>query len=102
MDEMERKALALASECAGRKLHHYERMGDELPLRWSIEAHADTIMQYKALQAERDALEAEIARLRRDHAALAKQLDITQRKLKGVTKLWHSDRGAALAQETQP
>jgi hypothetical protein len=47
-------------------------------------------------------LEAEIVRLRRDHAALAKQLDITQRKLKGVTKLWHSDRGAALAQETQP
>ena len=47
-------------------------------------------------------LEAEIVRLRRDHAALAKQLDITQRKLKGVTKLWHLDRGAALAQETQP
>ena len=49
-----------------------------------------------------EAQAAEIERLRRDHAALAKQLDITQRKLKGVTKLWHSARAAALAQETQP
>ena len=60
----EQKALALACECAGRKLHHYALMGDELPLRWSIEAHADTIMQYEALQAERDAQAAEVARLR--------------------------------------
>ena len=41
-----------------------------------------------------EALEAEAERLRRDHAALAKQLDIAERKLKGVTKLWHADRAA--------
>jgi hypothetical protein len=64
MDEIERKALALACECAGRKMHHYALMGDDLPLRGSIEAHADTIMQYEAMQAERDAQAAEIARLR--------------------------------------
>jgi hypothetical protein len=60
----EQKALAYACECAGRKLHHYALMGDELPLRWSIEAHADTIMHYEALQAERDAQAAEIATLK--------------------------------------
>ena len=62
----EQKALALACECAGRKLHHYALMGDDLPLRWSIVAHADTIMHYKALQAERDALTAELERLREE------------------------------------
>jgi hypothetical protein len=70
-----------------------------------VEAHHKLIEKdatITALTAQRDAQAAEIARLRRDHAALAKQLDITQRKLKGVTKLWHSDRAAALAQETQP
>lgn len=41
-----------------------------------------------------EALSAENERLRRDHAALAKQLDIAQRKLKGVTKQWHADRAA--------
>ena len=60
----EQKALALACECAGRKLHHYALMGDDLPLKWSIVAHADTIMQYEALQAERDAQAAEIATLK--------------------------------------
>lgn len=39
-------------------------------------------------------LSAENERLRRDHAALAKQLDIAQRKLKGVTKQWYSARAA--------
>ena len=64
--DIEQKALALACECAGRKLHHYALMGDDLPLKWSIVAHADTIMQYKALQAERNALAAEIDRLREE------------------------------------
>jgi hypothetical protein len=62
----EQKALALACECAGRKLHHYALMGDDLPLKWSIVAHADTIMHYEALQAERDAQAAEIERLREE------------------------------------
>jgi NifU-like protein involved in Fe-S cluster formation len=95
----EQKALALACECAGRKMHHYALMGDDLPLRWSIEAHADTIMHYEALQAERDAQAAEIARLRETLGRIA--------CLEGVggpdASLQCADMAiAALAQETQP
>ena len=103
----ERKALALACECAGRKLHHYALMGDDLPLRWSIVAHADTIMHYEALQAERDALETEIARLR-------EALDWAIAEIDGRTIYPGSDQftseqqfenaleAARAAQETQP
>jgi hypothetical protein len=48
----EQKALALACECAGRKLHHYARMSDDLPLKASITAHASTIMQHEAFKRE--------------------------------------------------
>ena len=103
MDEIERKALALACECAGRKLHHYALMGDDLPLRWSIVAHADTIMHYEALQAERDAQAAEIARLR---DALGFYANLPCRLEFGVVNECPYDDGdtarAALAQETQP
>ena len=55
----EQKALAYACECAGRELHHYARMGDDLPLKWSIVAHAGTIMQHEVFKREvSDAVEA--------------------------------------------
>jgi len=101
MDEIE-KALAYACECAGRKLHHYALMGDELPLRWSIEAHADTIMQYEALQAERDALAAENARLRE---RLTQAIERLRDMLKGDDgQAWdEAERFVDIvAQETQP
>ena len=107
----EQKALALACKCAGRKMHHYALMGDDLPLKWSIVAHADTIMQYKALQAERDAQAAEIARLRVALTALVTAVTYADppKIFNGV--LCHEARvpvefvtaaRAALAQETQP
>jgi hypothetical protein len=106
----EQKALALACECAGRKMHHYALMGDDLPLRWSIEAHADTIMQYEALQAERDAQAAEIARLREAIAGPAAWLDSWAQHVGncqggyvctcGLVRA-RSELSAALAQETQ-
>lgn len=45
-------ALAYACECAGRALHHYARMGDDLPLKASITAHARSIMQHEAFKRE--------------------------------------------------
>ena len=58
---------------------------------WCIDA--EELERQRLAAADRiEALEAENERLRRDHAALAKQLDIAERKLKGVTKLWHKDR----------
>ena len=105
----EQKALALACECAGRKMHHYALMGDDLPLKWSIVAHADTIMHYKAMQAERDAQAAEIARLREALGALAnhcwEQERIITEELHGMDYSGESlplcNAYAALAQETQ-
>jgi hypothetical protein len=59
MDEMERKALAYACECAGREPHHYARMSDDLPLKASITAHARDIIQNAAFRREvSDAVEA--------------------------------------------
>jgi hypothetical protein len=52
MDEMERKALAYACECAGREPHHYARMSDDLPLKASITAHARDIIQNAAFRRE--------------------------------------------------
>ena len=56
--DIEQKALAYACECAGRSVHHFDRMGDDLPLRASIIAHARAIEQHEAFRQEvSDALE---------------------------------------------
>ena len=41
-----------------------------------------------------EALEAEIERLRRDHAAAVKEANIAKARLKGVQKQWYADRAA--------
>ena len=51
-DPIEQKALAYACECAGRSVHHFDRMGDDLPLRASIIAHARAIEQHEAFKRE--------------------------------------------------
>jgi hypothetical protein len=48
----EQKALAYACECAGRTTYHYARMGDDLPLKASITAHARSIEQHEAFKRE--------------------------------------------------
>ena len=50
--DIEQKALAYACECAGRSVHHFDRMGDDLPLRASIIAHARAIEQHEAFRQE--------------------------------------------------
>ncbi len=52
MTKIERKALAYACECAGRALHHFDRMGLDLPLRASIISHARAIEQHEAFRRE--------------------------------------------------
>ena len=61
MTDTEAKALALVSidpkalehAClsAGRSVHHFDRMGDDLPLRASIVAHARAIERLEATEA---------------------------------------------------
>ena len=46
------KALEHACLCAGRSVHHFDRMGDDLPLRASIVAHARAIEQHEAFKRE--------------------------------------------------
>ena len=46
------KALEHACQCAGRSVHHFDRMGDDLPLRASIIAHARAIEQHEAFKRE--------------------------------------------------
>lgn len=52
------KALEHACQCAGRAVHHFDRMALDLPLRASIIAHARAIEQHETdiadLQAEYD------------------------------------------------
>jgi hypothetical protein len=50
--DIEQKALAYACECAGRAPYHYARMGDDLPLKASITAHARDIIQNAAFRRE--------------------------------------------------
>lgn len=45
------KALEHACLCAGRSVHHFDRMGDDLPLRASIVAHARAIEREAATEA---------------------------------------------------
>jgi hypothetical protein len=57
--DIEQKALAYACECAGRALHHYAQMRDDMPLKASITAHARSIMQHEVFKREvSDAVEA--------------------------------------------
>ena len=52
MTDIDPKALEHACQCAGRSVHHFDRMGDDLPLRASIIAHARVIEQHEAFQQE--------------------------------------------------
>jgi len=51
MTEIDPKALEHACLCAGRSVHHFDRMGDDLPLRASIVAHARAIERLEATEA---------------------------------------------------
>ena len=46
------KALEHACQCAGRAVHHFDRMALDLPLRASIIAHARAIEQHEAFKQE--------------------------------------------------
>lgn len=46
------KALEHACQCAGRSVHHFDRMALDLPLRASIVAHARAIEQHEAFKCE--------------------------------------------------
>lgn len=46
------KALEHACQCAGRSVHHFDRMALDLPLRASIIAHARAIEQHEAFRRE--------------------------------------------------
>ena len=46
------QVLAFACKCAGRSLHHYRQMAEDLPLKASITAHARAIEQHEAFRQE--------------------------------------------------
>ena len=59
MTDIDPKALEHACQCAGRSVHHFDRMALDLPLRASIVAHARAIEQHEAFKREvSDAVEA--------------------------------------------
>ena len=49
---IDHKALEHACQCAGRAVHHFDRMALDLPLRASIVAHARAIEQHEAFRQE--------------------------------------------------
>lgn len=51
MVSIDPKALEHACLSAGRSVHHFDRMGDDLPLRSSIIAHARAIERLEATEA---------------------------------------------------
>lgn len=58
MNDIDPKALEHACQCAGRSVHHFDRMALDLPLRASIVAHARAIEQHEAFKREvSDAIE---------------------------------------------
>ncbi len=62
MTDIDHKALEHACQCAGRSVHHFDRMALDLPLRASIIAHARAIEQHEAFKREvSDAVEFSIA-----------------------------------------
>ena len=52
MVSIDPKALEHACLSAGRSVHHFDRMGDDLPLRSSIVAHARAIERLEAFKRE--------------------------------------------------
>ena len=52
MTDIDPKALEHACQCAGRSVHHFDRMALDLPLRASIVAHARAIEQHEAYKLE--------------------------------------------------
>ena len=52
MTNIDPKALEHACQCAGRSVHHFDRMALDLPLRASIVAHARAIEQHEAFRQE--------------------------------------------------
>jgi len=52
MTDIDPKALEHACQCAGRSVHHFDRMALDLPLRASIVAHARAIEQHEAFRQE--------------------------------------------------
>ncbi len=52
MTDIDPKALEHACQCAGRSVHHFDRMALDLPLRASIIAHARAIEQHEAFKLE--------------------------------------------------
>jgi len=46
------QALVLACKSAGRSLHHYRQMAEDLPLKASITAHARAIEAHEAFRQE--------------------------------------------------
>ena len=52
MTDIDPKALEHACQCAGRSVHHFDRMALDLPLRASIVAHARAIEQHEAFKQE--------------------------------------------------
>ena len=50
MTDIDPKALEHACQCAGRSVHHFDRMALDLPLRASIIAHARAIEQHEAFR----------------------------------------------------
>ena len=52
MTDIDPKALEHACRCAGRSVHHFDRMALDLPLRASIVAHARAIEQHEAFRQE--------------------------------------------------
>lgn len=50
MNDIDPKALEHACQCAGRSVHHFDRMALDLPLRASIVAHARAIEQHEAFK----------------------------------------------------
>lgn len=52
MTDIDPKALEHACLCAGRSVHHFDRMALDLPLRASIVAHARAIEQHERFRQE--------------------------------------------------
>ena len=52
MNDIDPTALEHACQCAGRSVHHFDRMALDLPLRASIVAHARAIEQHEAFKRE--------------------------------------------------
>ena len=64
MTDINPKALEHACQCAGRSVHHFDRMALDLPLRASIVAHARALEQHEAFRQEvSDAVEKLIDRV---------------------------------------